>query len=221
MTFTLSSVIDLTFLLSLHIFYIIYIPTQKKPNPHASYYAVIVPTLLRGEELYTQMSFFCSVNFDRSIYIHHTEFWVVSLKSPSSVKYEIKKILLNFVFYRELSMFEILWIIDEFPLFLFTHSGILPKMLSFLLKIVKIVYNFLFILFLETKKILLTFLIYFFWLKFWLRISKFSLFHQKLSEISFFSPFWLNLLEVHTPKTTNTIFVNYKLSCFYFQVHWE
>ena len=35
---------------------------RKKP------FTIIVPTLLRGEELYTQMGFFCSVNFDRSIY---------------------------------------------------------------------------------------------------------------------------------------------------------
>ena len=31
-------------------------------------YCFIVSTLLRGEELYTQMGFFCSVNFRRSIY---------------------------------------------------------------------------------------------------------------------------------------------------------
>ena len=36
--------------------------------------------------------------------------------------------------------------------------------------------------------------------KFWLNISKFSLFHQKLPEISHFSPFRLNLPEVHTQK---------------------
>ena len=146
-------------------------------------------------------------------YIHHTELWVVTLKSTSSLEYEIKKIFLNFVFYRELSRFEVLRMVDEFLSPLLTLSGISHKISSILLKIVKIVNNStVYFVFKETKKVLLTILILFFRLKFWLRTSILSLFHQKLSQIRFFSPIWLNLLKVHTPKTTNTIFVNYKES---------
>ena len=72
-------------------------------------------------------------------YIHCTELRVVSFKSLSSVEYGIKKIFLNFIFYMELSRFEVLWIIDGFPLFLFTFSRISPKISSVLLKIVKVV----------------------------------------------------------------------------------
>ena len=49
--------------------------------------------LLRGKELYTQTGFFCSVNFDRSIYCR--ELRLVSLES---VEYGIKKIFLILVF---------------------------------------------------------------------------------------------------------------------------
>ena len=57
------------------------------------------PTLV-GEELYTQMGFFVqTILADR--YNHRRELRVVSLKSPSSVKYGI----LIFVFYRQLSRF--------------------------------------------------------------------------------------------------------------------
>ena len=52
-----------------------------------------------GEELYTQMGFFVLSNLaDR--YIHRREMCAVSLKSSSSVEFEIKKIDLNFVFFR-------------------------------------------------------------------------------------------------------------------------
>ena len=48
---------------------------------------------------------------------------------------------------------------------------------------------------------------YFYWIFLWRipakNFTKFRLFHQKLHEISFFSPLWLNLQEVHnqTPLT--------------------
>ena len=54
---------------------------------------IFVPTLLRGEELYTQMGFFFFVPWifaDR--YIHRRELRLVSLESSSSVEYGIKKI---------------------------------------------------------------------------------------------------------------------------------
>ena len=40
--------------------------------------------------------------------------------------------------------------------------------------------------------------------------TKFRLFQQKQHEISFFSPLRLNLQEVHTKNTTNTIFLDWK-----------
>ena len=64
---------------------------------------------------------------------------------------ELKKIFLNFVHYRELSRFEILWIIDGFPLFLYTFSGISPKISSILLKSEKILTVILLLLFLQRK----------------------------------------------------------------------
>ena len=44
------------------------------------------------------------------------------IKSLSSVEYGIRKILLIFTFYRELSRFNFLWILDVTQLFLFTFS---------------------------------------------------------------------------------------------------
>ena len=70
-------------------------------------FPLIVPTLLRGEELYTQMGFFVPWIF-AARYIHRRELRLVSLESLSSVEYEIKKIFLIFVFYRELSRFKLL-----------------------------------------------------------------------------------------------------------------
>ena len=67
----------------------------------------IVPTLLRVEELYTQMGFFVPWIF-AARYIHRTELRLVSLESSSGVEYGIKKIFLIFVFYRELSRFKLL-----------------------------------------------------------------------------------------------------------------
>ena len=100
---------------------------------------------------------------------------ITSLKSPSSVEYGIKKIIWNFVFYRELSKLEFLWIIDEFPLFLFTFSRISSKISSILLKIVKIVNNSTVDFIFKDQKLFLTILNYFFGLKFWVNISKLNL----------------------------------------------
>ena len=59
---------------------------------------------LWGEELYTKMVFFVqTISADR--YIHRREMWVLSLKSSSSVEFEIKKI---FVFFEELSKLKVL-----------------------------------------------------------------------------------------------------------------
>ena len=49
---------------------------------------------------------------------------------------EIKRFFLSFVFYRELSIVEVLRIIDGFLMFFFTFSGFSPKISSILLKIV-------------------------------------------------------------------------------------
>ena len=68
---------------------------------------LIVPTLLRGEELYTHMGFFVPWIF-AARYIHRRELRLVSLESSSSIEYGIKKIFLIFVFYRELSRFKLL-----------------------------------------------------------------------------------------------------------------
>ena len=58
--------------------------------------AFFVPTLLRGEELYTQMVFFVQSSLaDR--YINRRELRLVSLESLSSVEYGIKKFFLIFV----------------------------------------------------------------------------------------------------------------------------
>ena len=55
----------------------------------------------RGEELNTQMGFFCSVNFGQSIYSSPSQRNVSgSLKSTSSVEFETKKIFFEFRFFR-------------------------------------------------------------------------------------------------------------------------
>ena len=67
-----------------------------------------------GRNYILKWLFFVQTNLtDR--YIHRTELWVVSLKSPSSVEYVMKKIFLIFVFYSDLSSFEVLWIIERIP----------------------------------------------------------------------------------------------------------
>ena len=92
-----------------------------------------------GGTIYSNGFFVQSISTDR--YNHRTELGVVSLKSPSSVEYRIKKIFLNFGFYRELPIVKILRNIDEFPMFLFLFSGFSLKISSILIKIGKIVNN--------------------------------------------------------------------------------
>ena len=66
-----------------------------------------------GGTVYATGFFFVqSILTDR--YINRRELWVVSLKSPSSAEYGIKKIFSIFVFYRELSRFKFLWTFDCF-----------------------------------------------------------------------------------------------------------
>ena len=72
------------------------------------FHAFFVPTLLRGEELYTQLGFFFVPWIFAARYIHRRELRLVSLESSSSVEYGIKKIFLIFVFYRELSRLKLL-----------------------------------------------------------------------------------------------------------------
>ena len=74
--------------------------------------------------------------------------WVASLKSPSSLEYGIKKFFWISYFAGSYWGFEVIegvievfWIIDWFPMFLLTLSGISPKISSILIKIVKIVNN--------------------------------------------------------------------------------
>ena len=77
---------------------------------------------LRGSNDLLKWDFFVeTISTDR--YIHRTELWVVSLKSPSSVEYRTQKIFLNFVFFKELSRFKVWWIIDGFPLFFHTFRN--------------------------------------------------------------------------------------------------
>ena len=64
--------------------------------------SVIVPTHMRGEELYTQMGFLVrTILADR--YIHRRE--LEPLERSSSEEYEIEKILRIFLFYGELSSY--------------------------------------------------------------------------------------------------------------------
>ena len=69
---------------------------------------LIVPTPLVGAgTIYSNGFFFVqSILADR--YIHRAEKIVVSLKSSSTVEFEIKKIFLNFVIFEELSRFKVL-----------------------------------------------------------------------------------------------------------------
>ena len=198
------------------------------------------PLLRGGRDYILNWIFFVqSIFTDR--YIHRRKLWVVSIKSPSTVNYGIKKIFLNFVFYRELSRLEVLWIVDGNQLFLFTFSGFLrkfssillkfvnfynnkvvgfpfqysgglsigfpslwlsrfqflwklhrlryfysifpkflPKILSILLKYLKIVNKNTFEFVFRDKKSCWLIWFDFFWLIFWVNISKFSLFNQKL-----------------------------------------
>ena len=78
------------------------------PGAHV-FYTMIVPTpTLVGRRNYilNWVFFVQSILADR--YIHRRELWVVSLNSPSSVEYGIKKIFSIFVFYRVLSRFKVL-----------------------------------------------------------------------------------------------------------------
>ena len=71
-------------------------------------------------------------------------------------------------------------------MFLFTFSGISPKFFSILLKIVN-TSSVDFIL-RNKKKVFFEYFCLIFSAKFWLNFSKFSFFHQKLPELSFFCP---------------------------------
>ena len=65
------------------------------------------PLLRGGGTIYSTGFFFVqSILADR--YIHRRELRLVSLESFSSVEYEIKKIFLIFVLYREISSFKLL-----------------------------------------------------------------------------------------------------------------
>ena len=103
---------------------------------------LFVRTLLRGEELYTQMGFFFVPWIFAARYIHRRELRLVSLESSSSVEYGIKKIFLIFDFYRELSRFKVLrkeeWI---HVVFIHIFRNFLPKFSSILLKFVIIFKN--------------------------------------------------------------------------------
>ena len=131
-------------------------------------------------------------------YIHRRELRLVSLESSSSVEYGIKKIFL-FSFltgrYRGLNFRENrVNSVDFIHLF----SDFLTKISPILIKFYEIFHEMLLILRLKTKYIVGHFK--------WIFLSqipaknftKFRLFHQKQHEISFFSPLWLNLQEVHT-----------------------
>ena len=73
-----------------------------------SYVTLVVPTPLVGGRNYILEWVFFVQSILADGYIHRRELWVVSLKSSSSVEFEIKKILLNFLLFEELSRIEIL-----------------------------------------------------------------------------------------------------------------
>ena len=85
---------------------------------------------LWGEELYTQMGFFCSVNFGRSIYSSYRNVSGI-IKRLLQLEFKIKKIFLwNFVFFEELSSFKFLcehaifaWFFSLLAKFLFKLSS--------------------------------------------------------------------------------------------------
>ena len=80
---------------------------------------------------------------------------------------------------------------------LFTFSGIFAKILSILLKFVKLLKNSVVDFNFKDTKYCQLFLYRFFVQSSWLNFSKFILFHQKQHEISFFSPLRLNLPKLH------------------------
>ena len=78
--------------------------------------AIFVPTHFSGGGIIYSNGFFVQTTLaDR--YNHRRELWVVSLKSPSSVEYGIRKIFFIFIFYGELSRFKLLRILEVFQLF--------------------------------------------------------------------------------------------------------
>ena len=139
---------------------------------------------MRGEELYTQMVFFVqTILADR--YNNRRELWVVPVESPSSVDYGIKKIFSIFAFYRELSRFKILWILDVFQLSCFIHIftkflSILTKFLSILSKYVRIVNCSVIDLISKDKVGSLKWSNRVYWLAFMLNFSIFRLFSSKM-----------------------------------------
>ena len=125
-------------------------------------------------------------------YIHRRELRLISLESSSSVEYGIKKIFLIFVLYRELSRFKLLkkveWVNSRCFIHIFQNFCLI--FCQFCLNLLKFLRIVSLILFLGTKKPCWLFWFNFFGQKLWINISKFSLFHQKQHEISYFSPLW-------------------------------
>ena len=183
------------------------------------YLLLLFRSLLRGEELYTQMVFFVqTILADR--YIHRRELRLVSIESLPSVEYGIKKIFLILVFYRELSRFKLLRKKSEFSWFYSHFPEFLTKISLNLLKFVEVFKQVLLILFLKTKNIV----VYFYLIFFVKNLSKYfknQIFHQKHHEISFFSPLWLNLQETHRNTTNTIIIVDSKLGYFHFNFRCE
>ena len=134
------------------------------------------------------MGFFFADRIFADRYIHRRELRLVSSESSSSVEYGIKKIFLIFAFYRELSRFKLLRKLVNSHCFYSYFPEFLPKFSPILLKFVKIFKNSVVDFIFKDKQALLIVLIKFCGQKFWINISKFSLFHQKQREISHFSP---------------------------------
>ena len=109
-------------------------------------------------------------------YIHRREMWAVSLKIPSSAEYGIKISFWISFFRASCRGLNFCEYYTDFRYFYSHFPEFFPKNLS-------ICYSDLI-----------------FWLEFWLNISKFRLFCQKLPKISYFGPIWLNLTELHTQK---------------------
>ena len=126
---------------------------------------LIVPTLLRGEELYTQMVFFCSDNFDRSIY---SSYRVVSgiFKQPVQRRIWNKKIFCISFYrasYRGLNFCEYQ---NNLPYFYSHFPEFSPKISSILLNYIKIFNNSTLDFIQKDKNVLLIILTLFLWPKF-------------------------------------------------------
>ena len=103
--------------------------------------SIFVPTPLWGWRNYILkwVLFVQSILADR--YNSRRELWVVSLESPSSVEYGIKKFFSVFASYRQLWRSKILWILDVIQLFFHIFDQIFINFDQVFVNIAKIFWN--------------------------------------------------------------------------------